>query len=272
MKKVGMSVSKIAIFLCFAITLFSPLVENTIVAADAYWCKYKDEMYEQKYGNENKIAKKISKNPGSYTGMCDIYNDLGAYLGGDQTGDGNYAQESDEIAICHYDEVAETWHQVYQDYDGYRKGFYCKLKRGKYQNILEIRSKIDQAVLDNPGSHTGLCTPDDVPLKNDPPKSMVWCKYDERTGTWQTNNDTPADVVTELVDFPGSHRGGCTYHEWHTNDYWGHCSDSTVAPAPPSDMVKENREGPGVGDGHTMGKRVPKPRIRYKSKSRVNHK
>lgn len=274
MKGYGLSVYKIAVSI-FVIIFLSSLAINTITAATKdYWCKYKDDMYELKYDKVSDIQDKIDDNPGSYWGMCDIYNDLGEYLTGDQNTDGDYAQENEEIAFCHYDESDGTWHQVYEDYTGYLKAFWCEDQGdGTWKTKLEKKSKIEAKVtadiLDGLSSDYGPCD------AADDPKSMVWCEY--KGNKWSTKNDTPSNVETKLDQNPGSHRGGCTYHEWHTNDYWGHCSDtsiadSTIAPEPPPESLKEKREGPGVGNGHTTGKRSPKPRILSKSLNRDRSK
>lgn len=199
----------IAIFL--AIILFPPLALEAAAAAKDYWCKYDSGYYELKYDNVSDITNNISDNPGSYSGKCEL-----------TVSDQSSEAQGTKLALCHY-VSSGVWYQIYEEYTGYARAFWCEKNGSDYTTKIEKSWKIAEKIAAKPGSYTGICTGDtDV---------VVYCRYKDYK--WDTKADTSSNVTSDLSTYSGSHRGGCVYHEWHMgswgNDYWGHCTKTLGA-------------------------------------------
>ena len=263
MKKMNRTAKLLMIIFFSAIAPLSSMISGVEAGGGSkdYYCEFKDGYYETKYEKTSKIPDEIEDNPGSYTGKCEL-----------TVADQSSEAQGTRLALCHYVN-STTWYQIYVDFTGYRETFWCEKKGATYETKLDERSEIAEEIADDPGSYTGACTGETAPT--------VYCRY--KDNEWETKDeDTYAQAVSKVNQYPGSHLGGCTYHEWHMdswgNDYWGHCTqgapvlgggvgtpyDSYIAPAPSTLSAGEKKLGPGIGAG-PVGKRGYKPRTGFKS-------
>lgn len=213
--------------------------------------------------------------------IAGIIPNFAVYVIADSYTDMSGEDQGSRLALCHMDTDPDPdiWEQQYFNTnnvicdDSPPKEYWCKkMPNESYKQKCDRTELVQRKIDDSPGSYWGLCT-DQVGVD-------VWCKYDG--GDYTTETDPLEDIPQLLLDFPGSHRTSCNGHETHAGDYLGICIDSTppqdpitglpvstyVAPEPSPESLNEKREGPGVGDGHTTGKRSLKPRTRSKSLNR----
>ncbi len=223
--------------------------------AKAYWCKHTSGYYELKYesdaSDEVDARNADQGNTLSYLGTCEI-----------DTADQS-TETSTTFAICH--EVSTgNYTQVFEEYTGYAKSFYCKEGNDtKLEDIYDVADKIAE----DADSYAGVCTGDT--------DTTVYCRY--KDSLWTTKYDTASNAAQDIEDYPGSHYGGCTYHEWHMdsfgNDYWGYCTSdldsadldsdpykSYSPDAPNARTAGEKKLGVGTGSGAT-GHKSYKPRV-----------